>query len=259
MGTVKPLFNARAKGLTQEWIDRLEETYERGAVTVLRTVLGAFPSSSSILPGDIILQANKKIIGGIKTLEEICLKCSEVDITLWRGDKSIETKVKLSKLRNDDDGKIVQFVGANFHQPMRELFLRLNTNLTKNEEGRNNNNKNKNKINILDDDDGEEEENDEATLGAIYCSLYYFGSPSDRYSLRARCFVSKINDIPVKNLNDLINVIKGLPKDTNDWIRIEAISLTGRKRIVPLKLNEKYYPSKYFYSDENGNVIVEKL
>ncbi len=86
----------------------------------------------------------------------------------------------------------------------------------------------------------------------LYISWVRFGSPLDSYSIRAGHILTKVNDIPVTSIADLIRVLgdQHQPRD----LKFSTVDMrqSGERVVGTLRSDPIYFPCRYFERDDAG-------
>ena len=75
----------------------------------------------------------------------------------------------------------------------------------------------------------------------VFISRWYHGSPAHRYGVYALNWVASVNGIPTPDLDEFVRVTQGL--EDCAFVRLKLISLTGRPKVLTVKLDLHYWPT----------------
>jgi len=153
-------------------------------VIVLKVVPGSPAAKAGLQPGDIILAVNGKPIENASQLQFEIMKTkpgTEITLTVMRGEKTMDLKVKIEEMPSPRALKKMQTIYYNLG-----LVLR---NPTKEELSQYN-----------------------APYGVIVENVYP-GSPAYSAGIRPGMLIERVNNVPVKNVDDFKEVVSKLAKE----------------------------------------------
>ncbi len=153
-------------------------------VIVLKVVPGSPASKAGIQPGDIILAVNGKPVENASQLQFEIMKTppgSEITLTVMRGEKKLNLKVKIEEMPSSTQLKKMQEIYYNLG-----LVLRNPTKGELSQYG--------------------------APYGVIVENVYP-GSPAYAAGVKPGMLIERVNNIPVKNVEDFRRVVSKLVKE----------------------------------------------
>ncbi len=202
---------ARKLGLNESWMKKFESNGDkRQVIAVSRRVAGS-SAEKQLQEGDLLVAVDGKIVSSFRDVEKASQK-SSVQLTIIRAGNEIILPVTTAELGGRGTDHIVQWAGALIQNPHREIAAQRGI----------------------------------APQG-VYVSFVWFGSPADRYNLRAVTRIVKINGETVLDLDDFIKRIKVAGESAN--IRLNVRDLYDRESVITLKQNKHYWPTREVFLD----------
>lgn len=210
-----PEYQARHQGLSQEWVDRLQEhDVDRRQVLQVRRTIANSPAATVLKEGDILLAINGKYVTRFRDYFLLSQKEELVKVTIWREMEELSFDIETVKLSGLEPKKLVVWSGAFIQESYRELLL-----------------------------------NQKDAHEGVYVSRYFFGSPAQFYGLTASCWITEVNAVKTPTLDALLKVIGEL--EPNSFARISTTQLSDKEKLITLKPNLKFWPTVGF-CQENG-------
>jgi S1-C subfamily serine protease len=120
---VESLADARKLGLPDDWVRRFEEHNQqrRQVLKVDRLVAGS-PAASLIMPGDLILAIDGKIVNRFREVERAVQKPA-VTVTVWRDGVEKTVHLDTVALNGRDIDRVLIWAGATLQAPHRAIAL----------------------------------------------------------------------------------------------------------------------------------------
>ncbi len=193
---------ARERGLPDEWIAKIAS-----AGAVHRRVLTVTQSvgGEALLVGDVLLDVDGAIPSNFRDLEARFQK-ETVDVTLLRDGQVISANIATLKYDNDATRRAVQWAGSLIQEPHFELdYQRGNQ-----------------------------------TPG-VFISGTLAGSPSIQDSLYRNRFITEVEGVPVKSLDEFIAEISR--KDPADPVSLTVIAMNGYRSVVSVQPEYNFWPT----------------
>ena len=75
----------------------------------------------------------------------------------------------------------------------------------------------------------------------VYVSRWTYGSPAQKYGLRATCWVVEVNGKPTPDLDSFLEVVKAL--DDKQPIRFKTRDLDAKPKLMTLRNCLQYFPT----------------
>ena len=84
----------------------------------------------------------------------------------------------------------------------------------------------------------------------VYVARYWFGSPADRYGLRASRRILAVDGKPTPDLDHLLAAVENKPD--RGAVRIKSQGLDGKVEVTTLKLDLEFWPTYEFERGPEG-------
>ena len=210
-----PLFAARNIGVSEEWLERLEENnpVTRRALSITRLVAGT-PAAEQLENGDIVLAVDGEVVTSFREIEKAVQKPS-VTVTVWRNDSAEDIEISTAALDGRGIDRAVSWAGALLQDPHRAMAAQRGI-----------------------DPHG------------VYVAFFSYGSPATRYGLWAGRRVVEVNEVPTPDLDTFVNVVEG--KQDHASLRLKTITWNGAVEVITLKLDNQYWPAYEIRRTEDG-------
>ncbi|HEX7060344.1 MAG TPA: PDZ domain-containing protein [Woeseiaceae bacterium] len=210
-----PLFEAREYGVSEEWLDTLEDHNPRGrrALRVTRTV-AASSADKLLRSGDILLAVEGRPVSSYRELER-AVQEPEVEATVWRNGKALDLTVETAVLDGTGIERAVCWAGALLQKPHRAMATQRGI-----------------------DPSG------------VYVAYFSYGSPATRYGLYAGRRIVAVDGHPTENLQEFIDAVSG--KQDRASVRLKTITWNGAVEVITLKLDNQYWPAYEIRRTEDG-------
>ena len=91
----------------------------------------------------------------------------------------------------------------------------------------------------------------------VFISRWYHGSPAQRYGLYALHWVRSVNGVPTPTLDAFVAATR--PVEDGAFARLELVSLTGRPKVVSVKMDLHYWPTWELRRKEDGSDEWERV
>jgi S1-C subfamily serine protease len=219
---VESLADARKLGLPDDWVRRFEEHNEqrRQVLKVDRLVAGS-PAASLIMPGDLILAIDGKIVNRFREVER-AVQRPTVTVTVWRDGVERTVHMDTVALNGRDIDRVLIWAGATLQAPHRAMALQRGI----------------------------------APYG-VFVSFFFYGSPATHYGLYAGRRIVEVDGQPTPDLDAFIKVVKGKPDRAS--LRLKTISWNGQTDVITLKLDKHYWPAYELDRQADGTWIRTAL
>jgi S1-C subfamily serine protease len=201
---------ARERGLDAARSGALETAAgpARQVLSVARVPVGR-PAGKMLEEGDILLS-----IGGRPATRfgevEVAARTETVDLEVLRKGAVLPLRVRTHAASGASLDRAVIWAGATLHAPPPELAL---------QQGR-------------------------EPLG-VYVAAWWSGSPAARYGLRATWRILEVDDQPVPDLDAFLAAVGDRPDRAG--VRLRCEDLDGKKIVVTLKQDLRYWPTRTFH------------
>ena len=201
---------ARIMGVDESWIERVQrEDQEHHQLFMIRKVDA--DNISPLQEGDIILTLNGALVTRTGHLDVMYdQQTLSAEIVRKSQQQSIELPtVSTSELETD---RLVVFCGLIIHRPHHAVRQAVST-----------------------------------VHSGIYISARQRGSPAELYSLWPTAFITAVNGVPVKDLDDFVRETRLIPD--NRYFRLKAMTFDNMPFVVTMKKCEHYFPTVEFVKD----------
>lgn len=210
------LANARNRGLP----DAQAETLARaggshpGVFIVLRRTAGA-PAAGLIEDGDLLVSIDRVPATRNRQIEEAC-RGDRVRVGVVRGGKVLELDVPPQPLDGRGTDRALLWSGLLLQAPHRALASQRGI-----------------------------------AREGLYISLWWYGSPADRYGLRATRRIVEIDGQPTPDLDAFLAAVGA--REDRDSVRIKTIDLADKVAVTTLKLDLAFWPTSELVRGDDGD------
>lgn len=206
---------ARDRGLSDEQARRLEahDPGDRGALVVLRLTAGT-PGAEQLREGDLLISVDGEPVSRFAEVERASQR-PELTLEVLRDGKSLEIQLSTQLLTGVGTERAVIWSGALLQEPLQALAAQR----------------------------GLEAE-------GVYVSRYWFGSPANRYGLRATLRILAIDGTPTGDLAAFKAAISGV--GSHGAVRLKIVDLDGRVDVITLKTDLEYWPTSELFRGPDG-------
>lgn len=209
--------SARINGVPEEWISQVESSKDIDKFQFLYVPSVSVGSdnkpSCPLKPGDILLLANKKLVTRIRDIDTAvrALERDEehINFKVVREKQVIDLNVNLTRTKSFVTDRVVFWSGCalqNAHHGVRQMINKLPS--------------------------------------GVYCTTIANGSPGRFYSVGITNFITHVNEIPTKTLEDFLRVVKQV-KD-NTYVKLRIVTFDNIPMAQTLKVNYHYFPTVEF-------------
>lgn len=224
MGSLS-LANARINGVPESYIMRIEETakdkYQFLYVTSIAVGLHKTDRAASLVPGDVLLEANDRLITRYRDIEDMIRQTpqgSKLRMKVVRGNALLDILVELKDSVRDDEmfvtKKLLSWSGCVFQCPPQGVRQVINN-----------------------------------LPSQIYCTTMAPGSPGRFYSVGITNFITHVNDIPVATVSDMHEQVKKVAD--GQYVKIRVVTFDQIPMAMTLKVCYHYFPTTLMVR-ENG-------
>lgn len=206
--------SARINGVPEEWISKIEngkniDKFQFLYVPTISVGLDNKPSCA-LQPGDILLEANKKLVTRIRDID-LAVKALNKDddfikFKVVREKQILDLDVKLTRTKSFITDRVVFWCGCalqNAHHGVRQAINHLPS--------------------------------------EVYVTTVSNGSPGRFYAVGNTNFITHVNEIPTKTLEDFLNVVKQV-KD-NTYVKLRIVTFDNIPLALTMKVNYHYFPT----------------
>jgi hypothetical protein len=204
--TQTPLSVARNLGLSDQWIQRLEDAdpERRQMLAVARTVAGT-RTAELLQVGDLLLSIDGVPVTRFREVERAVQK-SEVDVSVWRNREQLTFTVATTVLDGRGVRRALVWNGALLQAPYRQMAAQRGI-----------------------------------EPYGVYVAYFSYGSPASRSGFSPGSRIVKVDGVPVKDLDSFIELVRSLPDGA--YVRLTTVAWNETKQIITMKLDRTYWPT----------------
>ena len=199
------LADARSRGLSEASARRLEAHDSRRRALAVARLTAGMPSAKILKPGDLLLAVDGKPVASFEEIERAGQR-DEVRLTLLRDGAEMTLVVPTTAVDGRGTDRVLFWAGAILQAPHSAI----------NEQG------------------GIEPE-------GVYVAWFWYGSPANRYGLRASRLIVAVDDRVVTDLDSFLAAVADRPDRSS--VRLRTVSLDGRTDVMTLKLDLEFWPT----------------
>jgi S1-C subfamily serine protease len=213
---VQSLAGARALGLPDAWVRRLEEhnPQRRQVLGIDRLVAGS-PAAALLVPGDLLLAIDGKVVNRFREVERAVQK-PRVMVSVWRDGAEKTLEMNAVALDGRDIDRVLIWAGATLQAPHRAMAAQRGI----------------------------------APYG-VFVSFFFYGSPATHYGLYAGRRITEVDGQPTADLDDFIKAVGGKPDRAS--LRLKTVSWNGQTDVITLKLDKHYWPAYELDRQKDGS------
>jgi S1-C subfamily serine protease len=202
-----PLAVARERGLSAEAAARLaaHDPERRRALEVVRVTAGA-PAAAALAAGDLLLAVGGEPVTRFREVERAA-RGERVTVAVWRDGAERSVDVETLALDGIGTRRALLFAGALLQPPFHALSR---------ERG--------------------------VPPEGVYVAGRWYGSPADRYGLRATRRILAAGGAPTPDLDALLAVARGI--SDRGSLQLLTEDLEGKREVLTLELDLRYWPTR---------------
>jgi S1-C subfamily serine protease len=213
---LQPLTAARRLGLSDAWIQKLEQhnPESRRALGVTR-LTGGSAAAAVLQQGDLLLAINSVTVTSFRDVERATVDKTSVSATVWRGDAEKTVVVPTTALTGMDVDRIVLWAGATLQAPPRPMSAQRGI-----------------------------------VPEGVYVSFFSYGSPATRYRLLPGRRIVQVDGQPTPDLDAFLKVVAGRPDRSS--VRLRTMTWNNVPEVITLKLDRHYWPTSEILRTPGG-------
>jgi S1-C subfamily serine protease len=213
---VQSLAGARALGLPDAWVRRLEEhnPQRRQVLGIDRLVAGS-PAAVLLEPGDVLLAIDGKVVNRFIEVERAVQK-PQVKVSVWRDGAEKTLEMKTVALDGRDIDRVLIWAGATLQAPHRAMAAQRGI----------------------------------APYG-VFVSFFFYGSPATHYGLYAGRRITEVDGQPTADLDAFIKAVGG--RSDRASLRLKTVSWNGQTDVITLKLDKHFWPAYELDRQKDGS------
>lgn len=218
------VFTSRARGVSQEWIDK----YEKDAtdqIQFLSVTRVAAPSLSGVAcplkTGDIVLSVDGQIVKDMRGLKSMYTK-EVLEFKIMRQKKEMSLQVPTIDTSALETSHVVFWSGVLLQPPhfgVRQLM--------------------------------------KSIPSEVYVIEKAAGSPGTQYGIAPVSFITHVNDQKTKDLDSFVKVVKDIPDKT--YVKLRMVSFDNVPMAISLKTDYHYFPTTEIKRSEQTNEWNEQV
>eukprot|EP01134_Creolimax_fragrantissima_P002521 CFRG2521T1 len=205
------LAEAKSQGLPAKWQKQIQEKplenlrSNNNLLSVRRLFYGSH-SSKRLKEGDLVLAMNGNLVNNFVDFEESCRHVDHVQMEVLRDGKVLNISVQVDRLWGGcETTKVVHWSGALLQTPHRAV------------------------------------KQQSTCPSEIYCSWWSHGSPAERYGLHATVFITEVNDVVVKTIDDFLDALDSV--EDKSFIRLRTMNLNTKDAVLTILPDYHFWPT----------------
>jgi S1-C subfamily serine protease len=209
---------ARNQGLPEAAARKLEEhDRERRQVLSVERIVAGSEAARLLQEGDLVLAVNGQPVVRPREVERAVQTSpgGRAGLQVLRGQRELEIEVPVRSLGGRGTERVLVWAGALLQAPPRSLAAQRGI-----------------------------------PLEGVYVAWSWFGSPAQRYKLRATRRIVAVDGVATPDLESFVAQVAG--KADRDAVRLRTIDLEGRVAVITLKLDLGYWPTVELHRDASG-------
>ncbi|SCU85590.1 LADA_0D08438g1_1 [Lachancea dasiensis] len=218
---------ARIRSTPEEWISRMEKESENRLQFMHVTRVSFTQEKEKLLPGDVILSAEGKLVKEMRDLDGIVTSGGGPDdkqvlnFKVVRNGKIVDLLVNTIEV--SETSHFAVFAGC-IVQPPHHAVLQAMSSIP----------------------------------SSVYCTFRGQSSPAMQYGIAATNFITHVNEIETPDLDTFVEVVKAIPDNT--YCKIRLVTFDNVPFAISLKTNYHYFPTAELKKDPgNGKWIENEL
>ncbi|VAX06944.1 hypothetical protein MNBD_GAMMA26-1981 [hydrothermal vent metagenome] len=201
-----PLSQARKLGLPSAWAEQMQQNGNHRHMLVIGRRVAGSPAAKFFQEGDMLVAIDGQRVHDFREVEQLSNK-PQVEATVIRAGKELHLQVQTVHYTGRGTEQIVQWAGALLQAPHRAVAAQRSV----------------------------------APEG-VFVSFVWRGSPASRYHLTPMLRVIAIDDQPISDLDSFLKL--AAEREGQSSVRLKAINLYGREKIITLKPDNHYWPTR---------------
>jgi S1-C subfamily serine protease len=209
------LADARHRGVSAAFAAQIEarDPQHPQVLSVLRIAAGT-GAADRLREGDLVMEIDGAVVTRFDEVERAS-QAPAVSLRVLRDGEEIEVDVPTVRLPGTGTERAVLWAGALIQEPHWALPMQWGL----------------------------------GTQG-VYVSRYWYGSPANRYGLRATRRILAVDGNPTPDLDRFLSAVADKPD--RGPVRIKTVSLDGKVEVITLKLDLEYWPTSMLEQGGEG-------
>lgn len=214
------LASARNRGLPEPAAQRLEQRdgSRRTVFSVVRRTAGS-AAADLLREGDLLVTVDGEPAIDLVEIERAA-QADKVRVAIVRGGETLEIEIETLPLDGRGTDRCAIWAGALLQAPHRAAAAQRNV-----------------------DPEG------------VYVSWFYYGSPANRFGLRATRRIVAVDGLPTPDLDAFLAAVKDRPDRGS--VRLRTVHLDGKIEVITLKLDLQFWPTIELRPDDGGWVRIQ--
>ncbi|MCH7600324.1 MAG: trypsin-like peptidase domain-containing protein [Myxococcales bacterium] len=206
---------ARDRGLSDARAAQLEKANPTAArvLSVVRLSFGS-PAADLLEEGDLLLEIEGDPVSDFAHVERAC-QAERVNLRILRDGDELELTVPTQLMHGAGTQRALLWAGTLLQRPPPAVATQR-----------------------------------KLPRSGVYVARFWFGSPANRYGLRATRRITAVDGIPTPDLDAFLDVVAHKPD--RGAVRIELVDLDGRIAVITLKLDLDFWPTYELVRDDKG-------
>ena len=211
----RAIADARDRGLSNDRAEVLaEHDPERRQVLEVVRVWADVPAEDLLQGGDLLLEVDGEPASRFREVE-VAAREGGATLLVLRDGQEVSVEVPSVPLRHVGLDELLIWGGMLLHEPHHEVAAQRGI-----------------------------------PREGVYVAFFWYGTPAQRYGMRATWRITRVDDIDTPDLPALIEAIEG--RSDGESVRLTVVDLDQRERVVTIVLDEVYWPTMQFARDESG-------
>jgi S1-C subfamily serine protease len=200
------LADARDRGLSEDQAAMVEaHAPDRRRLLTIRSVAADVPAAKILEAGDILLSVGGRPVTRFHEVERAA-QAPSVSLVVLRDGETLTLEVPTAKLSGRGTDRAVVWAGTLLQAPHRAVAVQRGI-----------------------------------PPEGVYVSWFWFGSPANRYGLRATLRILAVDGQPTPDIDSLLAAVEAKPD--RGAVRLSTVDLDGRADVLTLKLDLEYWPT----------------
>ncbi len=201
------LADARSRGLDREAANALESRngVGRDVLSVLRSTAGT-PAAELFEEGDLLLSVAGEPAGSLARVERAS-QAETVGVSVLRDGEQVDLEIPTASLDGSGTDRVVIWAGALLQAPHLAVAAQRGI----------------------------------ASGEGVYVSWFWYGSPANRYGVRATRRIVDVDGVPTPDLDAFLAAVADRPD--RGPVRLRTWHLDGKEEVITLKLDLQFWPT----------------
>lgn len=213
------LVKARNRGLPESWADAVAERppRDRRFLSVVRRT--ANTSAAALLQeGDLLLSLDGRVAPTFDQVEQAA-QSPRIRVVVLRAGEEIPLEIETTPLGGGGTDHFALFAGAVLQEPHEAISVQKGI-----------------------------------PSEGVYIAWLWYGSPANRYQVRATRRIVAVDGVPVPDLDAFLAAVRD--REDRSVVRLHMLDLEGTPEVVTLKLDLAYWPTREFRRGADGWRVV---